>query len=168
MDLLINSCILISLHFGASLWSVWARSVIKTATTKMEGPAQIMMIDPKNCENVWLSRIIKIAESSKEWKRIQANIEPILQHWGRCGCWSVRCSWLLCLPIQERRCHQGDSSSMIQGRRLDSSSTFRTSNLQVQNGVIWITKWRKGASLTLPLPGGGGGGRADHLEVFLR
>ena len=43
-------------------------------------------------------------------------------HYGCCG---IRHSWLLYLLIQGRRHHQGDSCSLIQGTRPDSSSIFR-------------------------------------------
>ena len=36
---------------------------------------------------------------------------------GHYGCCGIRHSWLLHSLIQERRCHQGDSGSPIQGRR---------------------------------------------------
>ena len=120
-------------------------------TTKVEEPVQLTMKDLKK---------VAVGKSLAEWNHNnktkaglgsqnsgeQTLVKSSLWHWGCHSCWGVRPSWLLCLPIQERRylkgCHQGDSSQICR------SSDPKTSK-QVRNGVTLscITEWTRKALL---------------------
>ena len=80
---------------------------------------QVTMKDPKKVEagkrlaEYSCRKREELAKSQKSDKQTQANFESMLWCWGHCSHWGVRHFWLLCLLIQERRCYQDDSGSLI-------------------------------------------------------